>query len=94
MENLFFNLLPVLATVFLTICYVPQIVQTFKTKNVSSISLSFWILLNIALTLMLINATAIFISTGVWGYMVTEIANEGLAFIMLCLVLRYRNKDK
>lgn len=90
MEQLLLNILPSVATVFLVIAYVPQVVQTYKTKNVEGISFGFWLLINIALTLMLINAIKIFLMTGAWGYMVTEIFNEGLALVMLIMVIKYR----
>lgn len=92
MIKLLLDYLPMLATVFLTLCYVPQLIKTFKTKDVSSMSLPFWIMLNLALTCLFINATVIFIQFGTWGYMVTEFLNEGLALAMLVLVLRYRKK--
>lgn len=88
------NLLPTIAGVILGICYIPQIIKTYKTKNVDNISLSFWIILNIALSLLVVNALAIFITTGVWGYLVTEIFNELLAFVMLVLVAKYRKKKE
>ena len=82
--------LPIAASVFLTVCYLPQIIKTYRTKDVSGISLPFWMFLNVALSLMLVNSIVIFIEFGTWGYMVTEIINESLAFIMLVMVLRYR----
>lgn len=82
--------LPIAASVFLTVCYLPQIIKTYRTKDVSGISLPFWVFLNVALSLMLVNSIVIFIEFGTWGYMVTEIINESLAFIMLVMVLRYR----
>lgn len=94
MEQVLLNLVPTIATVFLVIAYVPQVVQTFKTKNVEGINLSFWVLINIALTLMLINATKVFLMTGAWGYMVAEIFNEGLAFVMLVMVIKYSKKKE
>lgn len=86
------NYLPTIATVFLVAAYIPQVVKTYRTKNVEGISLQFWLLINIALTCLLINATVIFIKFGTWGYMVTEIFNEGLALVMLIMVIKYRKK--
>jgi uncharacterized protein with PQ loop repeat len=83
-----------IATFFLVIAYLPQVIKTFKTKNVDGISLPFWALINVALSCLLINAIFIFIKYGTWGYMVTEIFNEGLAFIMLVMVLRYRKRKE
>jgi uncharacterized protein with PQ loop repeat len=90
MSNFLLNLLPTIATVFLTLCYLPQIFRTYKTKDVQSMSLSFWILLNLALTCLLINAIVIFIKFGTWGYALTETLNEGLAFVMLIMVIKYK----
>lgn len=95
MENFLLNLLPSIAGILLGICYIPQIVKTIKTKDVSSMSLSFWVILNFALTFLLINSIVVFITSDyeVWGYMATEIFNEGLALVMLILVLKYRTKN-
>jgi len=90
LEQFLLNILPTMATVLLVTAYIPQVVQTFKSKNVEGISLHFWILINLALTFMLINATKLFFMTGAWGYMVTEIFNEGLALVMLIMVVKYR----
>lgn len=92
MNDFLLNLLPTLAGVVLGACYVPQIIKTVKTKNVDGMSVQFWVLLNIALTMLLINSIVVFINFGTWGYMVTEIFNEGLALVMLILVLKYRKK--
>ncbi|HLO11571.1 MAG TPA: PQ-loop domain-containing transporter [Pseudoneobacillus sp.] len=90
--NFLLNLLPTIAGVILGICYIPQIVKTLKTKNVEGMSLPFWVLLNIALTLLVINAFVVFTTSGVWGYLVTEIFNEVLALVMLILVVKYRER--
>jgi uncharacterized protein with PQ loop repeat len=92
MENFLLNLLPSIAGILLGVCYLPQIKQTIKTKNVEGMNLYFWIILNIALSFLLINSIVVFIKFGAWGYMTTEIFNVGLAFVMLCLVLKYRKK--
>lgn len=86
------NIIPIVATVFLVICYLPQIVHTYKTKEVEDISLSFFVMLNIALTLLLINSILLFTQNGNFGYVVSYIFNEGLAAIMLVLILKYRKK--
>jgi hypothetical protein len=39
-----------------------------------------------------VNAIVVFLTSGVWGYMVTELFNEGLAFVTLMMVLKYRRK--
>lgn len=92
MSEFLLNILPSIATVFLVAAYIPQVVKTYRTKDVSGVSLPFWVFINIALSAMLINAITIFIKFGTWGYMVTEIFNEGLAFVMLVMMLKYRTK--
>lgn len=94
MINTLLNVIPTVATFFLVVCYLPQLIRTLKTKDVSSISLSFFAMLNIALTLLLINSILLFTQNGNWGYVVTYIFNEGFALWMLILILKYRNKNK
>ncbi|MBU8845740.1 hypothetical protein KNR15_20470 [Alkalihalobacillus gibsonii] len=93
MINFLLNWLPVLGTVFLTICYLPQIRKTFVTKDVNGMSVLFWLSLNVALIFMLVNAIMIFIKFGTWGTMITEALNEALALIMLIMVLKYRKNS-
>lgn len=92
MFQLFANYLPILATIFLTICYIPQIVKTAKTKDVSSMSVLFWLILNLALLIMWANAVLIFVRTGIYGTVITETLNEGLALVVLIQVLVYRKR--
>jgi uncharacterized protein with PQ loop repeat len=87
------NIIPTIATFFLIFCYLPQLIKTYRTKDVSSISLPFFIMLNIALTLLLINSILLFSQNGNWGYVVTYIFNEGLAAVMLIMILKYRKKQ-
>jgi uncharacterized protein with PQ loop repeat len=92
--DLWLNWLPIVATVFMTICYAPQIKKTITTKDVRGQSVMFWTMLNIALTLLLLNSILLFTQNGNWGYMVSYILNESLALTMLLLVLKYRkNKE-
>jgi uncharacterized protein with PQ loop repeat len=92
MINFLLNLLPTIAGILLGICYIPQIRMTYRTKNVEGMSVAFWIILNFALSFLVVNAIVVFITSGVWGYMVTELFNEGLAFITLMMVLKYRKR--
>lgn len=94
MIEILLNVIPIIATVFLIICYFPQIAQTYKSKDVSSISLGFFAMLNIALTLLLINSILLFTQNGNFGYVVTYVFNEGLAFVMLVFILKYRKKNQ
>jgi uncharacterized protein with PQ loop repeat len=94
MTNFMLNLLPTIAGILLGICYVPQIIKTYMTKDVRSMSTAFWIILNVALTFLAINAVVVYKTSGVWGYMLTETFNEGLALVTLIMVLKYRKNDK
>lgn len=94
MEALLLELLPLIATVFLTICYIPQIVRNYKTKDVSSLSLMFWILLSVALGLLWTNAFMIFTAFGTFGYLITETINLGLALVVLIQVIIYRKNKQ
>lgn len=93
MINTLMNVIPIIATFFLIVCYFPQLYRTFKTKDVSSISLTFFLMLNIALTLLLVNSILLYTVNGNFGYVVTYLFNEGLAFCMLVLIFRYRNRS-
>lgn len=92
MENFLLNLLPSIAGILLGICYIPQIIKTYKTKNVEGMSVSFWAILNVALLCLVANAFVVYQKTHVWGYLVTECFNEGLALVMLIMVIKYRKK--
>lgn len=94
MDNFLLNLLPSLAGIVLAFCYVPQIVTTSRTKDVTGMDLRFWIILDIALAMLLTNAIVVFINFGTWGYMVTEAFNLGLALVVTFLVLKYRKKEQ
>jgi uncharacterized protein with PQ loop repeat len=93
MENFLLNLLPSIAGILLGFCYIPQILKTYRTKNVEGMSVAFWAILNVALSFLLVNSIVVFQTSGVWGYMVTEIFNEGLAFVMLLMVIKYQDKS-
>lgn len=94
MKSTLMNVLPIIATIFMVACYVPQVIQTFKTKDVSSISLPFFAMLNISLTLLLINSIVLFTDNGNFGYVLSYICNEGLALTMLIMILKYRKNKK
>lgn len=93
MENILLDLIPILSTVFLSLCYIPQIIKIYKTKNVESQSLLFWVLLSIALGLLWTNAFMIFNKFGTYGYLITETFNLGLALVVLAQVIKYKKKD-
>lgn len=87
------NYLPLIAGFILCISYVQQIGLLYKTKETGGISIKFWVILSVALSMLLINAITIFIVFGTWGYMVIELFNVGLALVVLGMVLYYRKKE-
>lgn len=93
MLNFLLNLLPSLAGIVLAFCYVPQIRTTLKTKNVEGMDLRFWLILDVALSMLFLNAIVVFVQFGTWGYMLTEAFNLGLAVVMTTLVIKYRKKN-
>lgn len=93
-KTLAFSIFPSLATVFITIAYLPQVYKTFKTKSVGDLSLGFWVLINLFLVCMWTNSLASLIYDGRVGYFLTESVNWLFAIIVLVQILVYRKKDK
>lgn len=87
-----YNVAPTLATIFITVTYLPQIYKTYKTKSVKDLSLAFWIILNMFLLCMWLNSLFSLIDSGNIGYFVTETINWGLAAVVLGQILVYRKK--
>lgn len=93
MENFLLNILPISMGVLFIPTYVAQIIKTVKTKDVSGISPSFWILLSIILLGLTISTGAVWYYKGAYGNFVIETINLSLALVMLVLVAKYRKKD-
>lgn len=92
--NLLFTVLPLVSSAFLMACYVPQLKQTFTTKNVEGVSMLFWILLCTSLTSTLINNTLVGIDTGNWTPAIMVSVNWVLAMTMMILVSVIKLKQK
>lgn len=92
MEYFLLNLLPLISGIVLTISYVPQIITTYRTKDVTGIDKRFWILISIALSGLAVSTGAVWYYTGSFGNFITESANAILAIIMLVLVFMYRKR--
>jgi uncharacterized protein with PQ loop repeat len=90
MENFLLNLLPLLSGVLLAISYIPQIIETYKTKNVEGINKNFWVLITIALFGLTVSTGAVWYYKGTYGNFIVELFNVGLAATMLVLVYKYR----
>ena len=94
MENFLLNYLPIISGIILTVSYIPQILTTFRTKDVSGIDKRFWLLITIALGGLAVSTGAVWYYTGTYGNFVTEFVNVSLAFTMLILVYKYRNSRR
>lgn len=81
------NLINMVGAFFLVASYLPQITMLLKTKKSDGMSVSFWVILIIGMTGLLINMIISGASLMVW---LTQVINILLAAIVLALVLRYR----
>jgi uncharacterized protein with PQ loop repeat len=94
MEHFLLNILPFLSGVLLAYSYIPQIIETVKTKNVEGINKQFWITISLALLGLTISTGAVWYYKGTYGNFIVELFNVSLAVTMLCLVIKYRKKEK
>lgn len=86
---------PVLATILISLTYLPQIIKTYRTKSVKDMSVAFWVLLIGFLICMMSNATYLLITTpNGLGYFLTELANFALAVVVLGQIIYYTKKNK
>lgn len=90
LEGFLENGIASVATFFLIVAYIPQVVTTYRTKDVRGIDPWFWRLISIALILLWINSLYIFILYGTWGYLLMESFNATLAVAMFVMVEKYR----
>lgn len=88
------NILPQIGTLLIGLMYIPQIIKTHKSKDVTGMSLWFWIMLVCALSVLTVNATVVFITFGTFGFLITEAVNLTLAVVVLIQVLKYRKKNE
>lgn len=88
------SLIPTVVGVLYFIMYFPQIRMTYRTKDASTQSTSFWAILVVALSLKTVNAVVTLIMTGEPGYLAMEIVNLTLAGVVLTLVIKYKKKER
>lgn len=87
-----YNILPTIATIAISVTYVPQIIKTHRTKSVNDMSVMFWILLNVFLLCMWTNSLFAFIDSNNVGYFVTQSINWLLAIIQTTQLFMYKKK--
>lgn len=88
------NILPQIGTFLIGAMYIPQIIKTNKTKDVSGMSIWFWLMLVMALSVMTANALVVFLVYGTYGLLVTESVNLVLAIVVMWQVLKYKNNTR
>lgn len=92
-SNFVVNMIPLIAGVLLAICYCPQLLKTFRTKNVEGFSLTFWVILDVALLCFVINALSLLaLGSGSYGYLFAELLNLSMSTAMTIMIIKYRNK--
>ncbi len=83
------NVLATLGGIFITISYLPQIKQLFKTHNTEGMSVSFWVILLLGLTC---TTTNMIINNNPLSVLLPQILNITLAFVVLIQIIVYRRK--
>lgn len=81
------NILSWLSGIFITISYLPQIKQLFKTKQTEGMSVSFWVILLLGLTCTTIN---MIINNNPLSVLLPQVLNITLAFVVLVQIIVYR----
>jgi uncharacterized protein with PQ loop repeat len=94
MEHFLLNVLPLLSGILLAFSYIPQIVETYKTKRVDGINRNFWIMITLALFGLTVSTGAVWYYKGTYGNFVVELFNVSLAAVMLVLVSTYRKRKE
>lgn len=95
MQTFLLSIMPVMAATTITISYLPQMWMTFKTKNVESQHIGFWLLLTFSLSCLVSREVGVLMYTdGIspLGF-VTQSINLVFSAIMLVMVLKYKKKD-
>lgn len=82
----------VISSVWITLCYIPQVVELLRTKNADGISVDFWLNLNVALLALTISTLSVGVIHGSWGAFITEVLNLLFALTVLYLVVSYRKQ--
>ena len=87
------NIVPMFAIPLLTLGYIPQLIKTFRTKDVGGVSKAFWVMLSGALFCVLVAQVTSFVVYGTWGLMLKEIINFIPAFTMMIMVFMYSKNN-
>lgn len=85
---------PVIASILILISYIPQLIKTYKTKDVEGQSKTFWLLLSITLYLFFQQQLGLYIfkdANNISGIL-SQFFNLACALIMLFFTYRYSKK--
>ena len=80
------ELIGYMAATLTTVSFVPQALHSFKTKDVSGISLGMYSIFTLGIALWLVYGLLI----GAWPIVIANIITLALASLILALKLRYR----
>lgn len=83
------NILGILGGVFITISYLPQIKQLFKTKQTEGMSVSFWVILLLGL---ICTTTNMILNNNPMSVLLPQFLNITLATVVLIQIIVYRRK--
>lgn len=75
----------------MTISYIPQIKLLIKTKSCENQSFGFWIILDTAMILGLINSMYFAICLGEYSYLISQSLNLLCGLIVLGLLICFKN---
>jgi len=94
MWDIIVNIASVSAGFILGFSYIPQVWKFYRTKNVEGVSLSFWLILDLSLTMLFILAIDNYLATGALGLISAQGLNLGLALVVTGQVLYYGREAK
>ena len=80
------ELIGYMAAALTTVSFVPQVLHSFKTKDVSGISLGMYSIFTLGIALWLVYGWLI----GAWPIVIANVITLALASLILALKLRYR----
>ena len=83
-----FEICGVMGMMLTTICGLPQVYKTLKTKSVEDLSLTFYVILSMGITLGLIYS----VSIGVWIYVIGGTLSLLVSVILIIFILKYKKK--
>jgi MtN3 and saliva related transmembrane protein len=92
MLNILCNVLQLIGGIILCAGYVPQIIQTVKTKSTQDLNLQMFVMIFFGVLLMEIYAINLVINNSGVMFLITNSMSLILDFIMIVLIKTYKNK--